>query len=47
MRKNLQLNLSATTATLGTEESGRCRKVSKNKSQCMDCAPKKVAVVER
>ena len=32
--KKLQLNLS-TTATLGTEKSGRCREVL-NKSQCMD-----------
>ena len=33
-KKKLQLNLS-TKATLGTEESGRCREVL-NKSQCMD-----------
>ena len=32
--KKLQLSLSAT-ATLGTEESGRCREVLNN-SQCMD-----------
>ena len=34
IKKKLQLNLS-TKATLGTEESGRCREVL-NKSQCMD-----------
>ena len=39
------LNL-PTKATLGTEGSGLCREVLK-KSQCMDCSPKNVAVVER
>ena len=46
-RRQLQLNL-FTTATLGTEKSGRCRGL--NKSQCVDCpqlSAKKVAVVER
>ena len=37
-RRQLQLNL-FTTATLGTEKSGRCRGL--NKSQCVDCPPKK------
>ena len=37
-RRQLQLNL-FTTATLGTEKSGRFRGL--NKSQCMDCPPKK------
>ena len=37
-RRQLQLNL-FTTATLGTEKSGRCR--GSNKSQCVDCPPKK------
>ena len=36
-RRQLQLNL-FTTATLGTEKSGRCRGL--NKSQCVDCPPK-------
>ena len=42
------MNLS-TTATIGTEESDRCKEVL-NKSQCMDflsARTKKVAVVER
>ena len=46
----LRLNLSSTTATLETEENGRCREIL-NKSQCIDvfCPPgrEKVAVVER
>ena len=33
-KRNIQLNLS-TTATMGTEESDRCKEVL-NKSQCMD-----------
>ena len=44
----MQLNLS-TVATLGTEESGCCRKAL-NKSQCMDllsARTKKLAFVER
>ena len=36
----LELNLS-TTDSLGTEERGHCRGL------CLDCPPKKVAVVER
>ena len=42
------MNLS-TTATIGTEERGRCKEVL-NKSQCMDflsARTKKVAVIER
>ena len=44
----MQLNLS-TMATLGTEESGRCREAL-NKSQCMDllsAGTNKLAIVER
>ena len=45
---NIQLNLS-TTATMGTDERGRCKEVL-NKSQCMDffsAGTTKVAVIER
>ena len=47
-KRNIQLNLS-TKATMGTEESDRCKEVL-NKSQCMDflsAGTKKVAVAER
>ena len=40
--RKVRLNLT-TTVTLGTEKSGHCREVEK--SQCMDCPPKKKVVV--